>query len=86
MQIVPRIPTTKNPAERFTGDVWLDPLASPQETGQRLVVAKVRFAPSARTAWPASRYSAHDRRRRTWPSRIPVHGVQRVSLGAGRRP
>jgi quercetin dioxygenase-like cupin family protein len=51
MQIIPRPPTAKNPSEQFTGDVWLDPIASPREDGQRMVVAKVRFAPAARTAW-----------------------------------
>jgi quercetin dioxygenase-like cupin family protein len=51
MQIDPRPATTKNPPEQFTGDVWLDPIAYPRETGQRIVVAKVRFAPGARTAW-----------------------------------
>ena len=53
MQINPRSPTTKNPPEQFTGDVWLDPIASPREEGQRMIVAKVRFAPGARTAWHA---------------------------------
>ena len=51
MQIDPRTPTTKNPPEQFTGDVWLDAVASPREAGQRMIVAKVRFAPGARTAW-----------------------------------
>ncbi|MFI6313807.1 cupin domain-containing protein [Nocardia fusca] len=51
MDVVSRVPTTKNPPEQFTGDVWLDPIASPREAGQRMVVAKVRFAPGARTAW-----------------------------------
>jgi quercetin dioxygenase-like cupin family protein len=51
VQIDSRIPTTKNPPEQFTGDVWLDPIAFPREDGQRMVVAKVRFAPGARTAW-----------------------------------
>ncbi|SJZ81025.1 Cupin domain protein [Marinactinospora thermotolerans DSM 45154] len=51
MQIDPRAPTVKNPPEQFTGDVWLDPIAFPREDGQRMVVAKVRFAPGARTAW-----------------------------------
>ena len=44
-------PTTKNPPEQFTGDVWLDPIAHPRDEGQRMFVAKVRFAPGARTAW-----------------------------------
>lgn len=43
--------TAKNPPEQFTGDVWVDPIAAPQEPGQRMVVACVRFAPGARTAW-----------------------------------
>lgn len=51
MQILPKLPTVKNPPEVFTGDVWLDPIAMPQEGGQRMVVGKVRFAPAARTAW-----------------------------------
>ncbi|QDW61706.1 cupin domain-containing protein [Oerskovia sp. KBS0722] len=51
MKIVPRPATTKNPPEQFTGDVWLDPVALPQDPSQRMVVALVRFAPGARTAW-----------------------------------
>lgn len=51
MQIDARTLTTKNPAAQFTGDVWLDPIASPREEGQRMIVAKVRFAPGSRTAW-----------------------------------
>jgi quercetin dioxygenase-like cupin family protein len=51
MQIDSRPPTTKKPPERFTGDVWLDPIARPRTDGQRMSVARVRFAPPARTAW-----------------------------------
>ncbi|PXW29125.1 UNVERIFIED_CONTAM: quercetin dioxygenase-like cupin family protein [Williamsia faeni] len=51
MNIDPPTPTTKNPPEQFTGDVWLDLIARPREAGQRMLVAKVRFAPGARTAW-----------------------------------
>lgn len=51
MQIDNRPATVKNPPEMFTGDVWLDPIASPRDEGQRMTVAKVRFAPGARTAW-----------------------------------
>ncbi|MGF0118352.1 (R)-mandelonitrile lyase [Promicromonospora sp. Marseille-Q5078] len=43
--------TTKNPPEMFAGDVWLDPIVSPQDGDQRMTVALVRFAPGARTAW-----------------------------------
>lgn len=51
MNIELRIPTGKNPPEQFAGDVWLDPIALPHEADQRMVVATVRFAPGARTAW-----------------------------------
>lgn len=51
MKIIPKRPTVKNPPERFTGDAWLDGIASPQEPGQHMNVALVRFAPGARTAW-----------------------------------
>jgi quercetin dioxygenase-like cupin family protein len=51
MQIEPRKPTVKNPPEQFAGDVWLDTIAVPHEADQRMVVATVRFAPGARTAW-----------------------------------
>ena len=51
MQIEPQKPTVKNPPEQFAGDVWLDTIAVPREADQRMVVATVRFAPGARTAW-----------------------------------
>lgn len=48
---LPKIPTAKNSPAQFTGDVWVDPIASPQEDGQTMTVALVRFAPGAHTAW-----------------------------------
>ena len=51
MQIQPKPPTVKNPPEQFTGDVWFDVIATPQDENQRMVVGLVRFAPNARTAW-----------------------------------
>lgn len=51
MNVEPTAPTAKNPPEQFTGDVWLDPVATPREADRRMVVATVRFAPGARTAW-----------------------------------
>ncbi|MCW2840218.1 MAG: cupin protein [Aeromicrobium sp.] len=51
MQIEQQNPTSKNPPEQFAGDVWLDVIAAPHEDDQRMVVAAVRFAPGARTAW-----------------------------------
>lgn len=50
MQLDPRTPTSKNPPEQFTGDVWLDPIVFPRDPGQRMTVARVRFATRARTA------------------------------------
>lgn len=51
MRMLPTSPTVKNPPEWFTGDVWLDPVVSPQDEGQRLGAGLVRFSPGARTAW-----------------------------------
>jgi quercetin dioxygenase-like cupin family protein len=51
MHIEPKPATVKNPPEQFTGDVWLDLIASPKDESQRMVVATVRFTPGARTAW-----------------------------------
>jgi quercetin dioxygenase-like cupin family protein len=51
MNIEPAGKTSKNPPEQFAGDVWLDIIAAPHEADQRMVVATVRFAPGARTAW-----------------------------------
>lgn len=46
----PATPTTKAPAERFTGDVWVDAVAAPPPPAQ-LTAGIVRFAPGARSAW-----------------------------------
>jgi quercetin dioxygenase-like cupin family protein len=51
MEIIPKTATTKGPAETFTGDVYVDAIAAPHEPNQRMVVARVRFTPGARTAW-----------------------------------
>lgn len=51
MSIVKTPGTMKNPPEQFAGDVWVDMVAYPMGDQQRTVVAKVRFAPGARTAW-----------------------------------
>ena len=50
MQFQPAQPTTKGPAELFTGDVHFDVIAR-GEAPSRLRVNLVRFAPGARTAW-----------------------------------
>jgi quercetin dioxygenase-like cupin family protein len=50
MELLPPPATSKAPATRFTGDVWVDtiPHGNPPS---RLRAALVRFAPGAHTAW-----------------------------------
>jgi quercetin dioxygenase-like cupin family protein len=50
MKHVAATPTTKGPAEIFTGDVHFDVIAR-GEAPSRLRVNTVRFSPYARTAW-----------------------------------
>lgn len=50
MQIEPKPPTAKGPADWFTGDVFLDVIVRGEEPS-RVRVNAVRFTPSARTAW-----------------------------------
>ena len=50
MEIKPQRPTTKAPAQTFTGDAWFDVVAA-GEPPSRLRVNVVRFAPGARNAW-----------------------------------
>jgi quercetin dioxygenase-like cupin family protein len=52
MPIQPKQPTTKGPAEWFTGAVFIDPIVR-GEAPSRVRVSAVRFTPSARTAWHA---------------------------------
>lgn len=50
MEIQKKQPTAKAPADRFTGDAWIDMVV--RGSGEsRLRVAFVRFAPGARNAW-----------------------------------
>jgi quercetin dioxygenase-like cupin family protein len=50
MQRIPMQPTMKGPADWFTGDVYVDPVAQGRSSSP-LSVALVRFTPSAHTAW-----------------------------------
>ena len=50
MQVNPKQPSSKGPAEWFTGDVWMDPVARGPEPST-LNVNSVHFTPGARTAW-----------------------------------
>jgi quercetin dioxygenase-like cupin family protein len=52
MEVQPRKPSVKGPAEWFTGDVWIDPVAQGQPPS-RLTVNAVHFTPGAHTAWHA---------------------------------
>jgi quercetin dioxygenase-like cupin family protein len=44
------IDTQKGPADWFTGDVYLDPVAAPTASST-IAAAAVHFAPGSRTAW-----------------------------------
>lgn len=50
MEQVPKAPTTKAPADWFTGDVYYDVIVRGDEPS-RIRVNTVRFTPGARTAW-----------------------------------
>jgi quercetin dioxygenase-like cupin family protein len=50
MEVRPKQPSAKGPAEWFTGDVWIDAIARGEEPS-RIRVSAVRFTPGARTAW-----------------------------------
>ena len=50
MELIPKRPSAKAPADRFTGDVWVDMIAQ-GEPPSRLRVGIVRFTPGAHTAW-----------------------------------
>jgi quercetin dioxygenase-like cupin family protein len=50
MEIQPKKPTVKGPADWFTGDVWMDAVAQGREPSRLRVIA-VHFTPGARTAW-----------------------------------
>jgi quercetin dioxygenase-like cupin family protein len=50
VQIEPKPPTAKGPADWFTGDVFLDVIVRGEDPS-RVRVNAVRFTPSARTAW-----------------------------------
>ena len=50
MEHTPTRPTTKGPADWFTGDVFVDPIAQGQGATP-MSVGSVHFTPSAHTAW-----------------------------------
>jgi quercetin dioxygenase-like cupin family protein len=50
VELQPKQPSTRGPADRFTGDVWVDVIASGNGPSP-MRVNVVRFAPGARNAW-----------------------------------
>ena len=50
MEVQPKQPSAKGPAERFTGDVSIDAIVRGRETSH-LSASAVHFSPGARTAW-----------------------------------
>ena len=50
MEIEPKKPSAKGPADWFTGDVWIDPVVVGRAP-RRVRVNAVHFTPGARTAW-----------------------------------
>lgn len=50
MEVQPKQPSAKSPADWFTGDVWIDLVVRGQDHS-RLSVGAVHFSPGARTAW-----------------------------------
>ena len=51
MQLEEKQPTTKGSADWFTGDVYVDAIATRKPEPSRMIVSRVRFTPGARTAW-----------------------------------
>ena len=52
MEVQPRQPSAKGPADWFTGDVWFDPIVRGEDPS-RIRALAVHFTPGARTAWHA---------------------------------
>jgi quercetin dioxygenase-like cupin family protein len=50
MEIQPSKPSTKGPADWFTGDVWIDAIVQGRASSP-LAVSAVHFTPGSRTAW-----------------------------------
>ena len=50
MELQPKAPSARGPADWFTGDVWIDPVSQAQPPS-RLNIIAVHFTPGARTAW-----------------------------------
>lgn len=51
MNLEPKQPTGKGSPDWFSGDVYIDPVATRKPEPSRMMVSKVRFTPGAHTAW-----------------------------------
>ncbi|MGH3158537.1 MAG: (R)-mandelonitrile lyase [Streptosporangiaceae bacterium] len=51
MEIEPKKPTVKGPAEWFNGDVYIDAIHTRKAGPSRMACGWVHFTPGARTAW-----------------------------------
>lgn len=83
MDIQPKPPTTKGPADWFTGDVYIDAVAQ-GHGATPITVALVRFTPGARSAWH-SHSGGQTLYVTEGQGRIQTRGGSIVSLRAGDR-
>ena len=81
MELAPKPPTTKGPAETFTGDVYVDPVTRGLPASQ-LNAALVRFTPGARSAWH-SHHGGQTLYVTDGRGLVQVRGEQAVELQAG---
>ena len=72
MNLLPKQPSVKGPADWFTGDVYFDVIAPGTES--RGKVNAVHFAPASRTAWHRHANGALSRRSRAYSRSRPVPG------------
>jgi quercetin dioxygenase-like cupin family protein len=77
VEVQPRTPSAKGPAEWFTGDVWFDPIVRGEDPS-RIRALAVHFTPGARTAWHAQTLYVTE-----GEGRIQARGGERVTIRAG---
>jgi len=81
VQLNPKRPTNKGPAERFTGEVYVDPVARGPEPS-RVQINSVHFTPGARSAW-----HSHGSGQTLWVTegvgRVQTRGEAIVEIRAG---
>lgn len=81
MERLPKQPTAKGPADWFTGDVYIDPVAR-AHGATPANIALVRFTPGARTAWHS--HSVGQTLRVTeGEGRLQTRGEQTITIREG---